>query len=70
MDEHGKDQGPTEEEIAICAYLIWKHEGQPGGLDKVHWDQAEEQLIVCHAHESWMDAVRSRAESVEAARAG
>jgi hypothetical protein len=47
---------PTQEEIAICAYLIWKHEKCPEGLDKVHWDQAEEQLIVCHAHDQWTSA--------------
>jgi Protein of unknown function (DUF2934) len=63
MDEQGRDHGLAEQEIAICAYLIWKHEGQPEGLDKIHWDQAKEQLIICHAHEHWISAPRSREDS-------
>ena len=51
---------PSKEEIAICAYLIWEYEGHPEGLDKVHWHQAEEQLIVCHAHDGWMAGHLSR----------
>jgi len=58
MNEPRQNQIPAEEEIAICAYLIWKHEGQPEKMDKVHWDQAEEQLIVCHAHDHWMSTCR------------
>ena len=58
MNEPGQNQSPVEEKIAICAYLIWEHEGKPKGWDKVHWDQAEEQLIVCHAHEHLMSAHR------------
>lgn len=53
MNESRKFQGPSEEEIAIYAYLIWKYEGCPENLDKVHWDQAEEQLAACHAHDYW-----------------
>jgi hypothetical protein len=54
MNASGQNQGLSEQEIAICAYLIWEHEGRPKNLDKVHWDQAEEQLIVCHAHDEWI----------------
>ena len=53
------NQSPSKEEIAICAFLIWEHEGRPFNMDKIHWDQAEEQLIICHAHEHWMSAHRS-----------
>ncbi len=56
MDKSWKSKNLSAEEIAICAYLIWEHEGRPEGLDKVHWDQAETQLIVCHAHDKWMSA--------------
>jgi len=54
MNESAQCQEPSDEEIAICAYLIWEYEGCPEGMDKVHWDQAEAQLIVCHAHDHWM----------------
>jgi len=53
MNEPGQTQGPSEDEIAICAYLIWEDEGRPENLDKVHWDQAEVQLTVCDAHDHW-----------------
>lgn len=56
MNAPGKERKPTEEEIAVCAYLIWEHEGRPENLEKVHWDQAEVQLVVCHAHDHWMSA--------------
>jgi len=46
--------GPTQQEIATCAYLIWKHEGCPQGRDKVHWEQARAQLIACQEHERWL----------------
>ncbi|MFZ4774077.1 MAG: DUF2934 domain-containing protein [Terrimicrobiaceae bacterium] len=36
---------PTDEEIALCAYRIWLHEGCPQGCDKEHWLKAREQLI-------------------------
>lgn len=32
---------PTQEEIATCAYLIWKAEGEPEGREQYHWRQAE-----------------------------
>jgi len=48
------NQFPSKEEIAVCAFLLWEHEGRPNGRDKVHWHQAETQLIVCHAHDQWM----------------
>ena len=54
MNEPAQKRMPSEEEIAICAFLIWEHEGRPEGLDKVYWDQAEKQLIVCHVHDHWM----------------
>jgi hypothetical protein len=54
------NQIPSANEIAVCAYLIWEHEGCPEGLDKVHWYQAEEQMIVCQAHDQWTNARPSR----------
>jgi len=47
------NQQPSEEEIASCAYLIWEQEGRPEGLEQVHWSNAEDQLMACHAHEQW-----------------
>jgi hypothetical protein len=61
MSEALEIHSPTVEEIAICAYLIWRHEGYPENRDKVHWDQAEVQLTICHAHDCWISAHRSRA---------
>jgi len=58
MNETVEMHGPTKEEIAICAYLIWQHEGWPENRDKLHWDQAEVQLTVCHAHDRWISAQR------------
>jgi len=46
--------GPSEEEIAICALMIWEQEGRPEGQDKVHWEQAEEQLTASYAHNRWV----------------
>ena len=60
MNESARNPIPSQEEIAICAYLIWQHEGRPQGLDKAHWDQAEVQLIVCHAHDQWISAIRGK----------
>jgi len=37
---------PSEEEIAVCAFLIWEQEGCPENMDKAHWYQAELQLHV------------------------
>jgi len=51
MLAHRQHQSPSEDEITICAYLIWQHEGQPEGRDKVHWHKAEMQLPVSHAHD-------------------
>ncbi|MEI6072531.1 MAG: DUF2934 domain-containing protein [Verrucomicrobiae bacterium] len=36
---------PTDEEIALCAYRIWLHEGCPQGRDRAHWLKAREQLL-------------------------
>ena len=52
--------GPSEEAIAVCAYLIWEQEGRPKGRDKEHWIQAEEQLTAAHAHDQWTSVSRSR----------
>jgi len=46
--------GPSEHQIATCAYLIWEHEGRPHGRDKTHWEQARAQLIACHEHDQWL----------------
>ena len=40
------DKQPTQEDIAICAYLIWESEGRPEGRDVNDWLQAEVQLHV------------------------
>ena len=56
MNESEQNQipwGPSEEDIAICAYLVWEQEGRPEGQDKVHWEQAEEQLTASYAHNRW-----------------
>ena len=55
MNELRQDKSPTEEEITVCAYLIWEHEGRHEGRDKVHWGQAEVQLPVSHADNQRMD---------------
>ena len=49
MNEQRQNQSPSEEEITVCAYLIWEHEGRREGRDKVHWRQAEMQLPVFNA---------------------
>ena len=36
---------PTSEDIAVCAYHIWEHEGRPEGRALEHWLQAELQFI-------------------------
>jgi len=36
---------PSHEEIALCAYFIYLHEGCPQGQDLSHWLQAEIQLV-------------------------
>jgi len=53
MNEPGQSPSPSEEQIAICAYLIWENEGCPEKLDKVHWHQAETQMIASQAHDEW-----------------
>ena len=55
MHEPKLDQSPSDEEIAIYAYLIWEQEGRPEGFEKFHWHQAERQLMACCAHEQWVD---------------
>jgi hypothetical protein len=42
----------TKEEIAVCAYFIWEHEGKPEGRALDHWLQAELQLAASLWHES------------------
>lgn len=36
--------GPTTQEIATRAYLIWEKRGKPIGRDREHWSQAEAEL--------------------------
>ena len=45
---------PSIEDISYCAKLIWEVEGRPEGRDMVHWCQAEDQLMACHAYDHWM----------------
>jgi hypothetical protein len=42
---------PSEEEIAIYAYMNWEAEGRPEGRDISHWEQAEEQLLARYAYD-------------------
>ena len=35
---------PTNEEIAVRAYLIWEKNGKPHGQDRAYWLQAEAEL--------------------------
>lgn len=42
---------PSEEEIAIYAYMDFEAEGRPEGRDISHWEQAEEQLLARYAHD-------------------
>jgi hypothetical protein len=35
---------PTNEEIAVRAYLIWEKNGKPHGRDREYWLQAEAEL--------------------------
>jgi len=37
--------GPTEEEIRIRAYLLWKEAGEPGCRMDIFWYQAESKLL-------------------------
>jgi hypothetical protein len=46
-DQNRIPSGPSQEDIAICAFLIWEQEGRPEGRDKAHWEQAEAQLAAC-----------------------
>ncbi|MCX6971200.1 MAG: DUF2934 domain-containing protein [Verrucomicrobia bacterium] len=41
--------GPTDEEIALCAYRIWLQQGCPHGRDREHWLKAREQLVAGNA---------------------
>ena len=52
--------GPTEEEIAECAYFIWESEGHPIGREDEHWRQAEMQLYLSLALD---DALESNYET-------
>jgi hypothetical protein len=56
--EHNGFQPPKQDEIAICAYLIWEKEGRPFGREREHWLQAETQLFACRAHEHWVGEPR------------
>ena len=55
MNEFRQNQSPSEEEITVCAYLIWEDEGRQEGRDKVHWRQAEIQLPVGYADDQWKE---------------
>jgi hypothetical protein len=47
-------QIPSMEDISQCANLIWDSENRPEGSDKIHWCEAEAQLLACHAYDHWM----------------
>ena len=51
--------GPSEQEIANYAYLIWEQEGRPEGREKLHWEHARAQLIACREHDQWLAVWRS-----------
>ena len=38
-------QKPTDEDIALQAYLLWEQHGYPHGRDKEFWYKAEERLF-------------------------
>ncbi|MEI6034278.1 MAG: DUF2934 domain-containing protein [Verrucomicrobiae bacterium] len=52
--------GPTDEEIALCAYRIWLQEGSPQGRDKEQWLKARNQLLSARAKEESAEASPSR----------
>ena len=54
QDQISTPSDPTDEEIALCAYRIWLHEGCPVGHDKEHWLKAREQLVAAKAREKSM----------------
>jgi Protein of unknown function (DUF2934) len=57
---HMSDTRATHEEIAVCAYFIWEHEGRPEGRALDHWLQAELQLAAALWHESlWHQEARA-----------
>jgi hypothetical protein len=35
---------PTHQQIAIRAYQLWKSQGEPAGVDRENWLEAERQL--------------------------
>ena len=42
----------AHEEVAVCSYLIWEHEGCKDGHDVEDWLQAERQLQAMRSQES------------------
>ena len=46
---------PSHEEIALCAYLIWKERGCTDGHDLQDWMEAETQLGVMSAMPPGLD---------------
>jgi hypothetical protein len=42
--QSGASHNTTYEEVAVCAFLIWEHEGRKDGHDVEDWLQAERQL--------------------------
>jgi hypothetical protein len=59
-DQNPAPSEPTDEEIALCAYRIWLHEGCPVGHDQEHWLKAKEQLTAAKARENSMSSDQSR----------
>jgi hypothetical protein len=33
--------------IAVRAYEMWENEGRPPGRDLIHWQQAEQEILIC-----------------------
>lgn len=57
------DAPPSDDEIAVCAYLIWKKEGCPAGRDVEIWYQARIQLEAMRAHDQWIGKTKQEAPS-------
>jgi len=55
MSIKNESPGPSEQQIAECAYYIWESEGQPAGREAEHWHQAELQLFLAVAHDAALD---------------
>ncbi len=53
--------------IAVQAYEMWESQGRPAGYDKIHWCQAEQEVMKCVAQRS-VASDGAQASSVKPAR--